>query len=164
MNAPVARKDRTRRRVVLVALLAFFLGIPLFTLLYVFSDLHTTMSRNAAKWVTEEGIPALKKGDQGDLLELSTVPFADILRETGLDAQFQGLGALKAADGVKVVRTTAQEQDDRGSQRATVTFNGQFENGEALVTLKVFKYSVEIVDDKMVGGKWMFDGITVVKK
>lgn len=164
MTPEERRKDRKRRRVVLVALLAFFLGVPLFTLLYVFNDLHQTMARNSSRWVTEVAVPAMKNMETDEMLELSTVPFADSWRSKGAEATFGGMGRLVEAGPITVVRTTAQEQDDRGSQRATVQFDGKFQQGEGTVKLKVFKYSVEIVDEKMVGGTWMFDGVEVVRK
>lgn len=143
-------KKTRRHKLAVIATLAFFFGLPLAGMLYVYFAAHGTMRSSAIAFAEKEVPQILSQRDMDELVFLGTIEFKQSFKPEEFLSTYSSHGAYKDIGEFSVERSTVTQKGDYMWQIVDLRAPVTFARGGAELQLRATRRSTSL-------GEWRID-------
>ena len=133
-----------KRRLVVIAVFAFFFGLPFFGMLAMYRNIHAVMRASGEKFALKSIDEVLVKPDWAALEDYGTLTLKQNLKKESFNGWMDRFGPFKNVTDLKVTRSWVSTRGDHGWQLVSFTSDARFRNGPATLKITVARRSVEL--------------------
>lgn len=144
----------TKRRLAIIAVFAFFFGLPLAGMLYVYKSAHSTMRSSAIAFAKGQVPPILENRDYETLRFFGTLTLKENLTAREFDGWMERYGAFESLGEFSVNRSTVGARSDQAWQIVYLEAPVTFSKGQAVLNLKAARKSTVLAE-------WRFEEFTL---